>query len=355
MYENDKIFRTPVSAWTLDGGDYRDIVLSSRIRLARNLEGYSFPPTLSQEKAIEVREKIAKALANGGGNDYAFYYLENVEPLERQVLLEKHVISPELVEGRPGTALGVKKDESIAIMVNEEDHLRIQCFLPGLQLTAAWQKASEVDDFLEAGLPYAYDDEMGYLTSCPTNIGTGLRASVMVHLPALALNGGLNEVLGSLGKLGLAVRGLYGEGSEAAGMLFQISNQTTLGRSEEEIIRHLQQVVEQVVGQEKQAREVLLKQNRTMLEDYVWRAYGLLRYARSLSSAEAMELLSRVRLGFGLYLVTNVQPSLFNQLLVAMQPAFLQKQAGRTLTPSERDVERAKLIRQALAGIQQAE
>ncbi len=341
------IFSDPQSSWTANACNCHDIVISSRIRLARNLEHYPFPQNLNKKQAMEIRDAVVVALQNDT-KDFQILYLENLELIDRQVLMEKHLISPAMTQGEAGTALAVNGDESVAVMINEEDHLRIQCFYPGLQLKAAWQKADGVDDILEKGLLYAFDEKMGYLTACPTNIGTGLRASVMVHLPALALQGSLNEVLTMLGKLGLAVRGLYGEGSEAWGNFFQISNQTTLGKSEEQILLHLQQVVEQVTTLELRARELLQKDNSVLLEDYIWRAYGVLCNARSMSTPEAMELLSRLRLGVSLQIIENVDCCLLNQLLVVIQPAFLQRTQTRQLTSLERDAERARAVRQAL-------
>jgi len=344
------IFSDPQSSWTAHSCNCNDIVISSRIRLARNLEHYSFPQNLGKSKAMEIRDMVTLALKNSTEvEDFQVLNLENLEAIDRQVLMEKHLISPAMTQGEAGTALAVNGDESVAVMINEEDHLRIQCFYPGLQLKAAWQKADAVDDLLERKLLYAYDEKIGYLTACPTNIGTGLRASVMVHLPALALQGSLNEVLTMLGKLGLAVRGLYGEGSEAWGNFFQISNQATLGKSEEQILLHLQQVVEQVTTLELRARELLQKENSMMLEDYIWRSYGVLSYARNMSTPEAMELLSRLRLGVSLHVIGNVDCCLLNQLLVAIQPAFLQRSQKRQLTPLDRDAERARVIRLALS------
>lgn len=351
MKENDKLFRSPECCWTKPGGQSPDVALSSRIRLARNLEGYPFPPYLSVEKADEIREKVARAFANGTGKEFSFYNLEQMPPLERDVLVEKHLISKEQAEGKPGSALAVSADASLAVMVNEEDHIRIQCIYPGLQLQKSWEQANLLDDTLSRELPVAFDQDMGYLTACPTNVGTGLRASVMLHLPALALKGTLTQMLQALSKLGLSVRGMYGEGSAALGNIFQISNQVTLGKSEEEIIDHLAQVVEQVIEREKTARASLLKENGPMMEDYVWRAYGVLRYARSISSAEAMELLSKVRLGLSLHILPDMGDSLLNQLLVAIQPAFLRRQQEHEMSPSERDIERACVIRQAFAGV----
>lgn len=348
MLDKNKIFRNPATFWTQDGGKHRDIVISSRIRLARNLEGSPFPQYLNSEQTSAICQQVAKAVAKID-KGFNFYFMANLQPLDRGVLLEKHLISPELAKGKIGAGLALSKDEAVAIMVNEEDHLRIQCLYPGLQLDKAWQQANKIDDELSEELPYAYDGKLGFLTACPTNLGTGLRASVMLHLPALAMTGSINQVLNTLTKLGLAVRGLYGEGSSSSGNLFQISNQKTLGAAETDIIAHLEQVVEQVVAQEKEARAALQKDNAQMIADYCWRAYGVLRYAQILTSAEARELLSRMRLGVGMNLLPDTKASFFNQLLVAIEPAFLQKQKGKELAPAERDLARAELVRQALA------
>ncbi|HBK85330.1 MAG TPA: protein arginine kinase, partial [Firmicutes bacterium] len=270
--------------------------------------------------------------------------------LDRQVLVEKHLISPDLARSRhPGAAVLVSDDEAISIMLNEEDHLRIQCLFPGFQLEECWKLTSSVDDLLESKLEYAFDATRGYLTACPTNLGTGLRASVMVHLPGLVLTQQIGKVLAAISQVGLVVRGLYGEGTEAVGNLFQISNQITLGPSEEEILQNLGAVIRQIVDQERSAQQALLKANRLAVEDKVCRAYGTLRHARLLSSQEAMRLLSDVRLGHDLGILTEIPYRTQNELLVLIQPAMMQRIADENMTENMRDFKRAALVRQRLS------
>jgi len=234
-------------------------------------------------------------------------------------------------------------------MVNEEDHLRIQALMPGLQLAAAWELADKVDDALEQYLPYAFSEQRGYLTACPTNVGTGLRASLMLHLPALVSTGQINRIIQAVGRFGLVVRGLYGEGTQALGNIFQFSNQVTLGHTESDIIQHLINVTRQVIDQEREARQMLLRRDKMALEDRVARAYGTLAHARVVSSQEALQLLSDVRLGIDLGILDGLKPEILQELLVAIRPAHLQMRTGRELSPAERDVLRAALIRERIA------
>jgi protein arginine kinase len=278
----------------------------------------------------------------------AFIRMSELTPLEKRVLVEKHLISPQLAEESPNGAVLLSQDESISIMINEEDHIRIQCLFPGLQLEKAWEMASQIDDWLEKHFVFAFDDQCGYLTSCPTNLGTGIRASVMVHLPALAMTQQLPRLLPVITQVGLAVRGIYGEGSEALGQLYQISNQVTLGQSEEEIIDKLQSVVKQIIEHEINARRRILAQSGIELEDRVYRSYGTLSHSRIIDSKEAMQRLSDVRLGVDLNLMKDVSASVMNELMVLIQPGFLQQYAGQRLDPEERDIRRAKLIRERL-------
>jgi protein arginine kinase len=234
-------------------------------------------------------------------------------------------------------------------MINEEDHLRIQCLSPGFQVRETWEWASKIDDLFEESVDYAFDEKLGYLTSCPTNVGTGIRASVMMHLPALVITGQINRVLSAVTQIGLAVRGLYGEGSEATGNLFQVSNQITLGQSELEIIDNLHRITRQIISQEKEARKRLLSESRLRLEDRVRRSYGILRYAATIDSKETAQRLSDVRLGVSMGLLPEVNAQVLNELLVSTQPGFLQYLSGGHLSPEERDVKRAELIRRRLA------
>ncbi|HHY95560.1 MAG TPA: protein arginine kinase [Firmicutes bacterium] len=351
----DNILYNSHSRWMEASGPDSDVVLSSRVRLARNLEDVPFPPRMGSEGATRVLHMIERALPDLNKDPQlgpvGMVSLDSLSGLDRQVLVEKHLISPQHAEHPRGRAIILREDEILCIMVNEEDHLRIQSLQPGMALDQAWQMAAAADDVLEGRLAYAFCQRRGYLTTCPTNVGTGLRGSVMVHLPALTMVGQARNVFSALGKLGLAVRGLYGEGSEAHGNVFQISNQTSLGPAEEEILRSLKAVTSQVVGHERNARKALLAQTRPQLEDRVWRAYGLLTNARVMSSEEAIRLWSDVRLGVDLEIISGeVSLEQLNELLVASRPGFIQKVVGRELDPGERDMERAALIRHRLRG-----
>jgi protein arginine kinase len=345
----EQLLDEPLNGWMKGEGPESDIVLSSRIRLARNFDQTPFPNRASDEILAKVVEELRKSVADLSNQDnhcYMFIDLEKLEPLERNVLVEKHIISPTHVQEPTNRALIVRDDAAVAILVNEEDHLRVQCLLPGLNLPDTLQLANEVDDILESRHSFAF------LTACPTNVGTGLRASVMIHLPALVLTKQINRIIGAATQIGLTVRGLYGEGTEAVGNIFQISNQLTLGQNEQEIVDNLQAVVKQVVGQERAAREALMRDSKDMLADRVWRAYGVLRYARSISGQEALSLLSEVRLGIDVKLIDEAPPAVFNELLVVSRPNFLQKIARRPdIHSAERDALRAQVIREKLVDL----
>ncbi|MGE5509204.1 MAG: protein arginine kinase [Chitinophagales bacterium] len=343
-----KPIESHLSAWLKNTGPEPDVVISSRVRLARNLDDYPFPRFAKPELLKEVLRQVERATAEAGLQGLSFLPLEKASPLERLALVERHLISPALTEDVETKAVVLSADETVSIMVNEEDHLRLQVLMAGLDLDQAWRLADQLDDYLSTRLKLAYSPRWGYLTACPTNVGTGLRASVMVHLPALALTNQLSRVMGAAAKLGLAVRGLFGEGTAAAGNIFQISNQVTLGRPEEEIVKHLTAVTRQVIEQERAAREALLTQARVAVDDRVHRAFGLLAHARRLDSQEALQLLSDVRLGVDAGLIKNLELRTLNSLLVAIRPAMLQLILGRELSAEERDVERASLVREAI-------
>jgi protein arginine kinase len=347
-----KLVAQPVSKWMEAGGPVAEVVLSSRIRLARNLDGLPFPHRMNDAQAEQLIGQVETGVKEinlmGLSSTVELHRLADTPLLERQVLVDKHLISPQQAQEAGGKAVAISEDESISIMVNEEDHLRIQCMAPGLQLTEAWRLASLVDDALEQKLNYAFHAQRGYLTACPTNVGTGLRASVMMHLPGLVLTQQAGRLFHNLSQLGLVVRGLYGEGTEAAGHVFQISNQTSLGKIESEVIEHLGAVATKVIDAEKKARQHLYGEMRLQIEDRVGRSYGVLTTARILTSEEAMKLLSDVRLGIDLGMFPTLTYRVMNELMVAMQPAFLQKMEGRELNALERDVKRATLIRSKL-------
>ncbi len=332
------------SEWTNGEGPESDVVVSSRVRLARNLAGRPFPARLDTAGAEKLLADVKAACT---APDYEWIALSELSPAERQALVEKHLISPEQAREGP-RALLLRKDQALSVMVNEEDHLRIQCLLPALRLEDALAMAFKVDDMLAAKLDFAHDANFGYLTACPSNVGTGLRASVMLHLPGLVRTKRIERLFADLPKLGLTMRGLYGEGSKAQGDLFQLSNQVTLGLSEQEIVNRLKNVLMQLLEQERQARCVLQEKASMKLYDQLWRAFGLLGNARAISTEEAMELLSRLRLGMELGVFPEFRAAQINELMVALQPCNLQLACGKTLSPEQRDWERASLIRDSL-------
>ncbi len=340
-----------MTKWMEEIGPEGDIVISSRIRLARNIEDYPFPIALIKSKSKEVISRVKESVENSSETmqgEFSLQELDNVEGLDRQVMMEKHLISPNLISNADKAAVLTNKDESISIMINEEDHIRIQCLLPGLQLDETWGLADKIDNLLEERIRYAFHEKLGYLTSCPTNVGTGIRASVMVHLPALTMTSYINRILQAASQIGLAIRGIYGEGTEFAGNVFQISNQLTLGRTEKEIISNLKDVSRQIIQKERDARETLRDNNKLQLEDKIFRSFGILTNARILTSQEAMKLLSDVRLGIDMGIIKNVSGKSLNQIMVMMQPAFLQKEANKALSANERDVRRASLVREKI-------
>ena len=348
-----ELLRSPRSAWGTLAGPEGDIALSSRVRLARNFQRFAFPTRADEAILQQVLNVVKEALPQLNQTDeaaYVFVPLENLSKLERKILVEKHLASPDFAQCAEGRALVVGRDGAVSIMVNEEDHLRIQAVAPGLDLEQCLVQANEVDDLLESREEVAFREDLGYLASCPTNLGTGLRASVMLHLPALVMTKQASRVISAATQLGLAVRGLYGEGTEAAGNLFQVSNQLTLGPKEEEIIANLNGVVQHMVHHERQARLRLLEQAEESLADRVWRAYGVMCHARSMKGEEALRLLSDVSLGVDLGIVTGVEKSVLHSLLVKTRPGFLHSLTGKeTMTAQERAALRAEVIRHTLA------
>ncbi|MBX6394403.1 MAG: protein arginine kinase [Alicyclobacillaceae bacterium] len=352
MSLDDFVHRT-ASYWMRGDGPEDEIVISTRVRLARNLADLPFPMLATDRHMEQVLEQVGAAIREPAVQSLGHFEmlpLKQVSDLDRHVLMEKHLISPDLVENARRSAVVLRDDETVSIMVGEEDHLRIQCLFPGLQLKPAWDLANRVDDALEAKLDWAYDEKRGYLTACPTNVGTGMRASVMMHLPALVMTDQIRRVLNAISQVGLAVRGIYGEGTEAVGNLFQVSNQITLGQSEEEIIHNLYGVTLQLIEHERRARQLLMNQGREELEDRVCRSFGILQHARRIDSKETMQRLSDVRLGIDMGIITGVSKSILKELMVLTRPALLQMYFGRELSPDERDVRRAALIRERLRG-----
>jgi protein arginine kinase len=338
------------SKWMKGMGPEEEIVISSRIRLARNINGLPFPPLASDAQREKMLALVHSVLQEQSEHftDMSLIHMGSLSSICRQVLVDKHLISPLQMKECHAGAVILRADEVISIMVNEEDHLRIQCLLPGLQLERGWREASRYDDYLEQSLDYAFHEELGYLTTCPTNVGTGLRASVMLYLSALAFTGQLTHFLTAVNQVGLVVRGIYGEGSEMVGGLCQISNQITLGHSEEEIWQNLYSVIRQLINQEKKARQQLLNQQREKLADRAGRAYGILKHARLLDAKETMQLISDVRLGVDLGLLRQVPLEILNELLTLISPGCLQYLKGRNLSPYELNLERAIRVKQCL-------
>lgn len=350
--DDRKYVNEALSHWMKGDGPDADVVLSSRVRIARNLRGVPFPIMATPAQSKAVMDQLLSVAENGrldGLGPLRVVRLSELSELEKQVLVEKHLISPSLANESRNGAFIVTEREDVSIMINEEDHLRIQVLSPGFQIREAWEWASKIDDVFEEQADYAFDEKYGYLTSCPTNVGTGIRVSVMMHLPALVLTGQINRILSAVQQVGLAVRGLYGEGSEATGNLFQVSNQITLGQSEQEIVENLHQVARQIIGHEKAAREKLLAESRPRIEDRVRRSYGILTHASIMDSKESAQRLSDVRLGVQLGLLPEVGGQTLNELLVTTQPGFLQQKFGEALGPEQRDMTRAEWIRSRLA------
>ncbi len=348
----DDFVKEPTS-WMTGKEPQSEIVLSSRIRFARNLREFKFPPsadTDTRDKIIEFVKAVfetAGILKNGN-----FYLSTDINSLDQNFLVERHLISPEFMKNGTGRGLYISHSKRLSIMINEEDHIRLQVISGGLSMNECWELAEELDNKLSRKMEYAYDDTFGHLTSCPTNVGTGLRASILIHLPGLVLTRDIDNVINRISKVGLVVRGFYGEGTDVLGNLFQISNQTTLGRSEEEIIDSLAKVTQQIIEYEINSHETLMKDASDQIEDKVWRSYGILQNARVLSSGEVMNLLSALRLGLSLKLIDKVTLGEINELLIVTQPAHLQKHYNREMDSTERDMVRADLVREYLASKQ---
>lgn len=347
-----ELFKNPRNPW-LDGhGAESDIVLSSRIRLARNFKALPFPnrADLAELGAVETRVQAAIVdLEQVFDTHFDVIGLERLNSLERKALLAKRLISAEHMAKTENRSLVISEDTGISIMVNEEDHLRIQCMASGFDLDTLLTRVNMADDVFEAREEIAFDEDMGYLTSCPTNLGTGLRASVILHLPGLVFTRQLGKIINASTQLGLAVRGLYGEGSEARGNLFQISNQLTLGYTEQEIITNLKTAVKEIIIQERAARSAIYKNSPDVVENRVWRSYGVLKYARAVGGNEALALFSEVRLGIELGIINDMPANSLNELVIATRNGFLQNQAGSSnLSPLEMDKMRANVIRDTL-------
>jgi protein arginine kinase len=339
------IFTSP-GEWLRGDGPQSAIVVSSRVRLARNLRNFPFPGWAKKADRITVLECI-KPTVEGLPEmaDAHSVFSQDLSALEKQVLVERHLISREHAAKGVGSAVVINKKQTLSIMINEEDHLRMQAIRSGLQLKNAFKLIDKVDTELGEKLDFAFSLRLGFLTACPTNVGTGLRASAMMHLPALVLSEQINQIIQAVNKVGLAVRGLYGEGTEALGNLFQISNQITLGEEESDIISRLNKVIEQIIQHEQNARQTLLQKKSVTLLDNIGRAYGILGHAHSMASKEALNLLSYLKLGVDLGFFPDDQRSVIDELFIETQPAHLQKSTSQKLQSEERDSLRAVIVR----------
>jgi protein arginine kinase len=337
-----------VNKWYIDKGPDSDVVVSSRVRLARNFNNYPFPIRSNKEQQLNVIQETCEALFSGNSKlkeSMDLYLFKDVPPIKKQIMVEKHLISKELARSNLEAGALISKDEQISIMFNEEDHLRIQCLASGMQLEKAFDICNYLDNLIAEKIDYAFNSAIGYLTSCPTNVGTAIRVSAMLHLPALTITGFIRTVLESCGKLGLSVRGLYGENSEAYGNMYQLSNQITLGKKEEDIIMSVKNISFQIMEQERLLRKELVNKQGSKLEDRIMRSYGILRYSRSLSSNEAFQRLSDIRLGITLGFIKELSEIDVSEMMLMIEPGNLQQMEGKTLKPDERDTVRAGYIR----------
>lgn len=335
----------------LDCNDKIDsLVISSRVRLARNIEDEPFPDRTSEEKARNLVSTIENSLFSSEHikDEYKSIHLWDNDRISNIPYFEKHLISKKLIENSNKAAFIINKEETVSVMINEEDHIRLQCISGGFELEEILNYCDKLDDLIEENINYAFDERLGYLTACPTNLGTGLRASVMIHLPAITMDNEMNRVLNALTQVGMTVRGLYGEGSGAYSNLYQISNQTTLGISEMDILSNLNAVVNQLINQENLSREQLIKNYKYELEDKIYRAVGILKSAVIMDAKECLKLLSNVRLGVEMGIIKDIDKKILNQLLVNTQPATLRKQFDKKLNEKELNIKRAEYIRKIL-------
>jgi protein arginine kinase len=332
--------------WLRGSGPESDIVISCRIRLARNLAEFPFISRCTPADRGEVDKHLRQHVIHvATAGDLEYISVNDLKGVDRQFLVERQLISREHAESEGARGVAIAGNEQVSLMVNEEDHLRIQVMHSGLDLQSAWQQINEIDNILCEQVVFAFHPKLGFLTACPTNVGTGMRVSVMLHLPALVITRQIDKVFRSLQKIGLAVRGLYGEGSQAMGDFYQISNQITLGKSEEQLVSQVSDIVPKIIEYERKAREVLVKESHDTLHDRVSRAYGILRTAQTISSEETMHLLSSVRMGVNLGLISDVAIPTLNELFIHTQPAHLQKLRGAELDTADRNIERARYLR----------
>ena len=342
-------FLTSPSDTARRDGPYNKIVLSSRVRLARNVKGMPFPGWAKKPDRVRALELVRPAVEGLPQMADSFSEsMDNLTVLDKNILVERHLISREHAAKNAGSGLVLNREESLCVMINEEDHLRMQALRPGLQLRQAWHAIDQVDSKLEKKMEFAFTPTLGYLTACPTNVGTGIRVSAMLHLPGLVLAEQINQIIQAVNKLGLAVRGLYGEGTEALGNVFQVSNQMTLGETENDIVERLNKVLAQIIEHEENARSMLLEKKPKTVYNHIGRAYGILANAHSISSKETLNLLSLMRLGVDLGLFTDLERWQVDELFITTQPAHLQKVHSEKLSAEERDLFRADMLRERL-------
>lgn len=339
------------SEWLKGTGDHANIVMSSRVRLARNLMKLPFPNKASKKELNQILTLIHNAIEEiGYFKKSSLFKISELDNVDKQFLIERHLISHDHATNPDGKAVLISREEILSLMINEEDHLRIQVMQSGLNLDKTWDIINSIDDALSEKLDFAYSMHWGYLTACPTNTGTAMRGSVMIHLPALVMTKQINKVMAAISKLNFASRGFYGEGTQASGNIYQISNQLSLGHSEVDVLQNINGLIRQLIEQEEQARQALMLQNKPMLEDKIFRSCGILKNAHIISSQETVDLLSMVRLGVDLGILKNIDRKSINELFITIQPAHLQKIGGKKLSASERDAKRANLIRKKLGG-----
>ena len=337
--------------WYIEKGPDSDVVLSSRIRIARNLSNYPFPHKLNEAVSAKVSQEICQALACLGKsikNEFIQVNMNELSQEDKLSLVEKHLISEDLTKGGIVRNAMIQKDESISVMVNEEDHIRIQAMEAGMNLERAYERAEKIAIYLEQTLPIGYNEKVGFTTACPTNTGTGLRASVMMHLPGLVIAGKIAPVMENIQKMGYSVRGYYGENSNSLGNVFQISNQITLGLKEEELISDIKKLIQQIMDQERLIRKQLYSKNPLFVEDKVYRSLGILRNARILTTDETVKMISDGRLGVALGILNDVDEKSFNKIMASIGPASVQKAAGKIMEPAERDRMRSIVVREVL-------
>lgn len=353
MAVND-LYRDYLLSWFGTEGEDSDVVLSSRVRLARNFESIPFPNRANQKQLAQVQSLMSSVFSDIEtvcGQPFDVVGMEGITEVERNILAEKQLITTRMAKTPEYRSAYISEDRTVSILVNEEDHLRIQCMAPGLNVAGTFAAASKIDDVVEEKLNIAFDEKMGYLTSCPTNLGTGLRASVILHLPGLVYTRNMHNITNIAQQLGISVRGLYGEGSETVGNMFAVSNQLTLGFSEKSLIENLTSAVAEIVAHERRARKAFVAYSKTRLEDAVWRAYGILKYARSLGESEVLELISKVRMGVDMELLHGAPSELFSEILIASRPSYIRNLVGNdNLSDGELDRKRAEMVRRILAG-----